>query len=125
MNRKQIQAYLQKQLQVYPYSVLAGDWNAALYSTDRSARDEEEDLENHRLLGLDTSYAEFVETSGLVPLDPIKDYLGEVRERTFRSNRQDAHGSKIDDVLVSTALQNDKHNLAFPDCNGDSNHDQS
>ena len=55
-HKKQIQAFLQQQLQANLCSILADNWNAALHSNDRSARDGEDNLETHRLLGLDTSY---------------------------------------------------------------------
>ena len=55
-------------------------------------------------------------------IDPVNECLRECRTRIFRSNRADANGSRIDDVLTSTALRDSANYLQFPDCNGDSDH---
>ena len=56
-------------------------------------------------MALDNMHGVFVKQTGLRPLDPPRDYQGESGARPFRLNRADAKGSKIDDVLTSTALQ--------------------
>ena len=74
-------------------------------------------------MALDNMRGDFVEQTGLHPIDPVKDYLGECRASTFRSTRAEATGSRNDDVLTSTALQDGASYLQFSDCQGDSDHD--
>ena len=71
-------------------------------------------------MALDNMRGDLVKQTALHPIDPVKDYQGECRARTIRSDRADADGSRLDDVLTSTALQDSANYLQFPDCNGDS-----
>ena len=73
-------------------------------------------------MALDNMRGDLVKQTALHPIDPVKDYQGECRARTIRSDRADADGSRLDDVLTSTALQDGANYLQFPDCNGDSAH---
>ena len=120
--RNNIYAHFQKVMQTYQHTVLAGDWNAALYTSDRSLQEDAELLDNPSRMALDNTHGGFVRDTSLHPIDPVNECLGECRARTFRSNRADADGSRIDDVLTSTALRDSANYLQFPDCNGDSDH---
>ena len=120
--RNNIHAHLQEVMQTYQHTVLAGDWNAALYTTDRSLQEDAELIDNPSRMALDNMHEGFVRDTSLHPIDPVNECLGECRARTFRSNRADANGSRIDDVLTSTALRDSSNYLQFPDCNGDSDH---
>ena len=120
--RRQIQAYLLNEMQNAPYSIMAGDWNAALFQTDRPDYDSlhEESCVNHNDIR-DQTHAEFVERANLSAIDPPRTEIGE-RTRTFRSNQRDAVGSRIDDILLSKGMHSCKSHLSFPDSNGDSDH---
>ena len=109
-------------MQAYQHAVLAEDWNAALYIHDRSLQKDADLIDNPYRKALDSMHKVFVKQTGLRPIDPVNECLGECRARTFGSNRADAHGSRIDDVLRSTAVQDSANYLQFPDCNGDSDH---
>ena len=120
--RKQIQAHLLNEMQHAPYSIMAGDWNAALFQTDRPDYDNlhEESCVNHNDIR-DQTHAEFVQRANLSAIDPPRTEISE-RTRTFRSNQRDSVGSRIDDVLLSREMHSCKSHLSFPDSNGDSDH---
>ena len=120
--RDNIYAHLQKVMQTHQHTVLARGWNAALYTTDRSLQEDAELIDNPSRMALDNTHDGFVRDTSLHPIDLVNECLGEYRARTFRSNRADANGSRIDDVLTSTALRDSANYLQFPDCNGDSDH---
>ena len=100
--RNNIYAHLQKEMQTYQYTVLAGDWNAALYTTDRSLQNDAELIANPSHTVLDNMHGEFLEKTGLHPINPVNECLGECRAYLTRA---DANRSRIDDVLTSTALR--------------------
>ena len=49
----------------------------------------------------DNMCGDFVKQTGLHPVDPVKDHLGESRARILKSDRGDATGSRIDAALTS------------------------
>ena len=120
--RKQIQAHLLNEMQSTPFSIMAGDWNAALFQTDRPDYDNlhEESCVNHNDMR-DQIHSEFVQRASLSAIDPPRTEMDE-RTRTFRSNQRDALGSRIDDILLSKGIHSCKSHLSFPDSNGDSDH---
>ena len=81
-----------------------------------SLQEDAELFDNPSRMALDNTHEGFVRDTSLHPIDPVIECLGEYRARTFRSNRADANGSRIDDVLTSTALRDGRNHLQFPDC---------
>ena len=120
--RKQIQAHLLNEMQHAPYSIMAGDWNAALFQTDKPDYDNlhEESCVNHNDIR-DEIHAELVPRANFSAIDPPRTEISE-RTRTFRSIQRDSVGSRIDDILLSTGMHLCKSHLSFPDSNGDSDH---
>ena len=106
-----------------PHSILAGDWNAGLFDTDRPDEYDDE-TENLQRAGTDCMHTEFVKSAKLKAIDE-PGQNDEERGRSFRSNRADALGSRIDDVLIRKDLstKHDHDLLGFLDSNGDSDHD--
>ena len=76
--------------------MLAGDWNAALYTTDRSLQDDAELNDNPSRKARDNMHGEFLKQTGLHPIDPVhecfrvNECLGECRAKTFRSIRAES-----------------------------------
>ena len=87
--RNKIHAHLQKEMQAYQHAVRAGDWNAARFTTDRSLQEDADLINNSSRVALDNMHGEFMKQIDLHPIDPVKDYQGEGRARTVRSNRAD------------------------------------
>ena len=66
-------------------------------------------------------HTEFVKAANLKPTDQSGQDNDE-RGGRFRSNRADAQGSRIDDVLICRDLSTRQDLLELPDSNGDSDH---
>ena len=90
--------------------------------TDRPLQEVTVLIDKPSRMALDNMHGEFLKQTGLHPIDPWDECVGECRAGTFRSNRANANGSRIDDVLTSTALGDSANYLQFPDCDGDSDH---
>ena len=53
-HKNKIYAHLQKEMRSYHYTVLAGDWNAALYTTNRSLQEDAKLIDKPPRIALDT-----------------------------------------------------------------------
>ena len=119
-HRREIQTHLMDAMKNSPHSILARDWNAGLFDIDRPDEYDDE-TENIQRAGTDCVHTECIMAVNLKAIDePGQD--DDERRRSFRSNRADAQGSRIDDVLISRDLSTRQDLLEFPDSSGDSDH---
>ena len=112
-HRQQIYKYLQETSEGIPFTVLMGDWNAALFPSDRPSG----------MLAFDSQHAAVVDRLQLCAMNHAEATTLQGRQKSYIASQEGGHNSRIGDVLLSKDLQpNDNEVITALDSSDDSDH---